>query len=195
MTTARRSSGPAPRLITPKQRRFALEYLKDCNASRAYIRAGYAPRSADVCGPRLLGNAGVQAFLRAQLEADEARRWLEVDDLEKELEGLITFDPRNLFHPDGRLRAVHELGEASRKALLAFMVTEERGSGRRLRAVRWHDKVAAIELAMRRRGLLVDKLKLDAPATVTFVVGFARGRLETGGTPLAEPGSRIRHHL
>jgi phage terminase small subunit len=33
--------------LTPKQRRFVDEYLVDLNATRAAIRAGYSPRSAN----------------------------------------------------------------------------------------------------------------------------------------------------
>lgn len=45
--------------LTPKQARFVAEYLVDTNATQAAIRAGYSRKTADVQGPRLLGNAGV----------------------------------------------------------------------------------------------------------------------------------------
>ena len=48
-----------------KQARFAAEYLKDCNATQAAIRAGYAAKNADVTGSRLLGNVGVAAAVAA----------------------------------------------------------------------------------------------------------------------------------
>ena len=51
--------------LTPKQERFAAEYLKDLNATQAAIRAGYAKANADVTGPRLLGNVGVAAAIAA----------------------------------------------------------------------------------------------------------------------------------
>ena len=45
--------------MTPKQERFAQEYMIDLNATQAAIRAGYSAHTADVQGPRLLGNVGV----------------------------------------------------------------------------------------------------------------------------------------
>lgn len=46
--------------LTLKQWKFALEYVKDGNATQAVIRAGYSPKGADVCGVRLLGNIRVK---------------------------------------------------------------------------------------------------------------------------------------
>ena len=51
--------------MTPKQERFVSEYLIDLNATQAAIRAGYAKKSADVEGSRLLANAKVAAAVAA----------------------------------------------------------------------------------------------------------------------------------
>ncbi len=51
--------------MTPKQERFVSEYLVDLNATQAAIRAGYAKKSADVEGSRLLANAKVAAAVAA----------------------------------------------------------------------------------------------------------------------------------
>jgi phage terminase small subunit len=45
--------------LTPKQDRFVAEYLVDLNATQAAIRAGYSKKTADVQGPRLLGNVRI----------------------------------------------------------------------------------------------------------------------------------------
>ena len=50
--------------MTPKQARFVQEYLIDPNATQAAIRAGYSKKTADVQGPRLLGNVGVAAAIQ-----------------------------------------------------------------------------------------------------------------------------------
>ena len=36
--------------VTPKQRKFCYEYLKDLNAKAAAIRAGYSKKTAEVTG-------------------------------------------------------------------------------------------------------------------------------------------------
>ena len=51
--------------MTPKQERFVAEYLVGLNATQAAIRAGYAKKSADVEGSRLLANAKVAAAVAA----------------------------------------------------------------------------------------------------------------------------------
>ena len=51
-------------MLTPKQAAFVAEYVKDGNATQAAIRAGYSEKTADVQGPRLLGNVGIQQALQ-----------------------------------------------------------------------------------------------------------------------------------
>ncbi len=53
--------------MTAKQQRFADEYLIDCNATQAAIRAGYARNSANEQGARLLANASVREYIDARL--------------------------------------------------------------------------------------------------------------------------------
>ena len=62
--------------MTPKQTRFAQEYLLDSNAKQAAIRAGYSAKGADVQGSKLLRLAKVQAIVRKAQTA--ARERLEV---------------------------------------------------------------------------------------------------------------------
>ena len=64
------------RMMTPKQARFADEYLIDLNATQAAIRAGYSRKTADRIGPELLGKTCVShaiAERRAAL-AERAQR-------------------------------------------------------------------------------------------------------------------------
>jgi phage terminase small subunit len=60
--------------MTPKQQRFADEYLIDMNATQAAIRAGYSENSAYAQGQRLLKKAEVAKYVgnRAQEHAKEA---------------------------------------------------------------------------------------------------------------------------
>lgn len=52
--------------LTDQQMRFVTEYLKDCNGKQAAIRAGYAPRSAEVQASRLLSLDKVQNEIKAR---------------------------------------------------------------------------------------------------------------------------------
>jgi len=66
--------------MTPKQQRFADEYLIDMNATKAAVRAGYSERSAYAQGQRLLNNDDICEYLnkargeqqeRTQITADQ----------------------------------------------------------------------------------------------------------------------------
>ena len=54
--------------MTAKQKRFADEYLIDCNATQAAIRAGYNQKSAYSQGQRLLKNDEVKAYIEGELD-------------------------------------------------------------------------------------------------------------------------------
>ena len=61
------SNALAKRSPTPKQRLFALEWSKDCNATQAAIRAGYSAKGAEVQGHKLLTNAKVLELAQGHL--------------------------------------------------------------------------------------------------------------------------------
>lgn len=58
-------------LNNPKHERFCREYVKDLNATQAYIRAGYSQNGADASAARLLVNARVRDRI-AELQAKVA---------------------------------------------------------------------------------------------------------------------------
>lgn len=57
-------------ILTPKQERFCVEYLVDCNATQAAIRAGYSAKTARSQGQRMLTNVDIK------LKIDELREEL-----------------------------------------------------------------------------------------------------------------------
>lgn len=54
--------------MNARQKKFCDEYLIDCNATQAAIRAGYSPKTANEQGNRLLANVSVKAYIEEQLE-------------------------------------------------------------------------------------------------------------------------------
>jgi phage terminase small subunit len=59
--------------MTPRQTRFVAEYMHDCNATRAAVRAGYSAKNAGKIGPRLCHKPHVAAAIQAGL-AEAAKR-------------------------------------------------------------------------------------------------------------------------
>ena len=54
--------------MTEKQKRFCDEYLIDCNATQAAIRAGYSKKSAAIIGSSSLKKPELKAYINKQLE-------------------------------------------------------------------------------------------------------------------------------
>lgn len=54
--------------MNARQKRFCDEYLIDCNATQAAIRAGYSIKTANEQGARLLANVSIKAYIDEQLE-------------------------------------------------------------------------------------------------------------------------------
>lgn len=54
--------------MNARQKRFCDEYLIDCNATQAAIRAGYSPKTAKVTGAKMLTNANLKAYIDEQLK-------------------------------------------------------------------------------------------------------------------------------
>jgi phage terminase small subunit len=54
--------------MTPKQRLFVLEYIKDFNATQAAIRAGYSPKYAGTNCDKLLKNTKISAAIDEEFQ-------------------------------------------------------------------------------------------------------------------------------
>lgn len=54
--------------MTAKQKRFCDEYLIDCNATQAAIRAGYSPKTAQAIGSENLKKPVVKKYINEHLE-------------------------------------------------------------------------------------------------------------------------------
>ena len=54
--------------MNAKQKRFCDEYLVDCNATQAAIRAGYSARTANEQAARLLANVSIKAYIDEKME-------------------------------------------------------------------------------------------------------------------------------
>jgi phage terminase small subunit len=68
--------------MLPRQAEFVAQYLIDCNATAAAIRAGYGVKNAGKVGPRLSRKPHVAAAIQAGLE-EAARRRQEARNAER----------------------------------------------------------------------------------------------------------------
>jgi phage terminase small subunit len=110
--------------VTPKQRKFAEEYLVDQNATQAAIRAGYSKKTACAQGSRLLRNVKVAAAIDAKTEKHLAKVEVTAERIMQELaavafssiadfikidnEGKPALDWDNI--PEGATAAIQSIG-------------------------------------------------------------------------------------
>jgi len=95
----RRADGsyPPPNQRTLARReRFALEYIKDVNATQAAVRAGYKLRWASQVGHDLLVTPEVQAIVKSSQARHAAQAQATADEIVEELTKIIRADPREL---------------------------------------------------------------------------------------------------
>ncbi|HID8900207.1 TPA: terminase small subunit [Enterobacter hormaechei] len=82
--------------LTAQQRIFVAEYLKDNNATRAAIRAGYSKKTAQEQSSRLLSNVMVAQAIAQQQKASIARTLGSADEVLATMWQLATFDANQL---------------------------------------------------------------------------------------------------
>lgn len=177
--------------LTPKQRRFALEYLVDFNATQAAVRAGYSGRSAYSQAHDLLKKPEVDALLAAAVKAREEQLSAESNRVLSELERVAYSDLAAAFEEDGlRLRNIREIPEPLRRAISSFEVVEyfeqvpdDEGKPRReqvgwIKKVKLAGKVEALALLGKNQKLFSERLQLDGadgkPVSVSIAIGGAK---------------------
>lgn len=151
--------------LTDKQQKFAQEYLKDFNATQAYIRAGYSQKAARVSASNLLANPNIQAYLSSHISRAENRS---VASLEKTLNELAyvaysratdvySFNNQGLEFKDSK-----ELPDEVVAAIEAVTFVEtvnETDFGTTTttkKSVKQHNKMSALNLLSKYFGLLDD---------------------------------------
>ena|SRR5215831_7868774 len=176
------------RALTPKQARFVAEYLIDLNATQAAIRAGYSPRSAEVDGPRMLGNAGVAAAIAAgkarQLEKAELTAVQTLEAIRRQVCG----DVRRLFDAQGQLKPIIALSAEEASLIAGFEVVIKNaaaGDGHTdtVHKIKLKDQARFVELAAKHFGLLVEKLEVQATTAAARVALLEAARRRVGDDP------------
>ena len=152
--------------LTARQKLFALEYLKDLNATQAAIRAGYSPRTAEAAGSRLLRNVKVLAEIQAAMDKRREKLELTAEYTLRAITNIGHFDPRKLFDEKGNMKEIHELDADTARNIGGFeFVTLYDGSGDQkhafgqLRKIKLRDSLKALELEGRHQKLFTDKVE------------------------------------
>ena len=162
--------------MTPRQRRFVLEYLIDANALRAARRAGYHMELSHGNLSKLLRKPAVRAALEDAMAARARRTGITpervLDELVRvafaEIAAVVTWDA------DGPLLKDSATLSDGDCAAIAELATAADGSAV---TVRLHDKGAALALLARRLGLVAGR-GASGPAAEAAGIPGARALVE-----------------
>ena len=164
--------------LTPRQRRFVVEYGIDLNATRAAVRAGYKKNNPDVVGPRLLEHAGIKEAI-----AEMERRKFEKLGLnaQKILSAIARKAFSNIFDyvriEEGEL--IPDFSTMTRdqaEAIQEFSVDSTGGTGDGERKVylrtkfKMADQLRALELLGRHLKLFTDKTEHSVDANLAAIL-------------------------
>ncbi len=75
--------------MNERQKRFCEEYLIDCNATQAAIRAGYSSKTAYSIGQNNLKNEKLKAYISEQLEKMKSERIADATEILEYLTSVV----------------------------------------------------------------------------------------------------------
>lgn len=171
-------------ILTKKQEKFCKEYLVDFNGTQAAIRAGFAPKNANVTAAKYLAKSSISNQIKKlQSKQDEKYEFTQEDFREKVM-AIINFDIRDILEvgeggevqykpmdqwPEGASKLISEISEKS--------VIKESADGKAISKyskinAKIPDKIKALEQMARHRGWFNDKLKVDGELKINLVNEF-----------------------
>lgn len=130
-----------------KQKRFCEEYLVDCNATQAAIRAGYSEKTARAIGQRLLTNVDIKKYIDQQLQKLKNEK---TADAQEVLEYLTS-----VMRGEQKEQVALLTGEGVQKLVQKDISAK--------------DRLKAAELIGKRYGLFTEKLELQGETTIQIV--------------------------
>lgn len=112
-------------MLTPKQERFVLEYLKDLNATQAAIRAGYSSKTAASIGAENLTKPQIAEVIQAKQSKVINRLEVTAERIILERARLAFFDPRKLLDNTGRPLPLQDLDDDTAAAIAGLKVSDK----------------------------------------------------------------------
>lgn len=127
--------------MTIKQRRFCDEYLIDCNATQAAIRAGYSEKTAGSIGDENLKKPEIKSYIDEQLQKIEDSRIADVAEVMKYLTSVMRGESQ------ASVVVVEGCGEGISQARAVMKQPDEK------------ERLKAAELIGKRYGAFTDKVQ------------------------------------
>lgn len=176
-------AGQAKSAVKQRRTRFIKEYLKDKNATRAAIAAGFAEKTAYSQGSRLLKNVEIKSQIETEFEKVNKKLDVSVERVLLEMARLAYFDPQAFVNPDGSVKPLSEVDEDSRRAIAGFEVAElfegngeDRGLAGYIKKFKLADKGANLERLAKHLDMFKQSKPIDVNITVSLADTIAKAR-------------------
>jgi phage terminase small subunit len=171
--------------LNDRQELFCHEYLKDRNATRAYIRAGYSEATAEACAPRLLGNAWIRARVNELIKEQLDKMKIEINFVIRQLLNSATIDIADAYDENGNLKPISEMPEPLRLAIIS-VETEELFDGRgddrehigTAKTIKIQDRLRALELLGKHLKMFTDVHEIPGLEGLAEEIKAARKRAD-----------------
>lgn len=163
--------------MTRKQSQFVTEYLKDFNATRACIRAGYSTRTAAAIAVGLLKKVEVSEAIHREQSALRSAAVMSADEAREILTRIARAKLPDLLNEDGTVD-VDKLKSAGQE--LCEYVDEDTATGGRRRRVKLLSAIHAMERLAKMCGW-------ESPSAIDVTSGGQPLRTEIVIVPRAQP--------
>ena len=134
--------------MTDKQKRFCDEYLIDCNATQAAIRAGYSEKTAYSIGDENLKKPELKNYIQKRMEERASERVATADEVIQYLTSVLRGDS------EGEEIVVEGIGDGCSEARTMKKAPSEK------------ERLKAAELLGKRYGLFKENLDVHAESVV-----------------------------
>lgn len=146
--------------MTEKQRLFCDEYLIDCNAAQAAIRAGYSAKYANTNAFKLLQNTTIKAYIDQRLAEIKSEKTADIVEVMEYLTSVMRGESKS------EIVVVEGIGEGCSSAVHVDKAPDEK------------EKLKAAELLGKRYGLFTDKVQLEGTVPVQIFDDIPKGDVD-----------------
>ena len=146
--------------LTDKQVLFCQEYVTDFQAKAAYIRAGYAEKSADQNSSRMMSLDKIQRYIQELTESRAQRLQVTADEVIRRLDNMSKASVKGLFDERDKPLRVSEWPDELADAVSSIKFTSMGDdSEAQMVDVKFVDKKGATELLGKHLKLFTEKVE------------------------------------
>jgi len=157
--------------IPSRYKKFAREFVKDCNAKQAAIRAGYSKKTAKQKGSQLLTIIDVQEEIAKLAKKGTEKAEVEIVDILTGIKNCAYFDPIDMWETKDfgtaklmKIKSLADIPVEVRKAIIGMDVeTTQNAVGQLVTKIklRFESRLKALELLGKYKTMFTERLELS----------------------------------